>query len=389
LSELLEQLHKEDEEYFEEFHEPVSAKELSPEDILGFKLHESIVYVPGLHCPLPVASIYSLLPLYDSVIFPITSKYEGKKIENEEKFREIHVLSPDEITILARKGRIVPHFMQAFTDYDYNIVEPILEPGVPRISAAQSTLISYYGFCNIVQKDCDECKRQRDMVDSDYPELSSKDCSSCLAMLYNLGYREEISRLDSIIPQVCMAREIIISRNLNSVFQTHCPAGNKSLNMISGLPEESNFEFIVNGLGLNYVEQITLEDYVDVIDSKTTKAIRKIVSDLLKDPLTKKYQHRLSSKIYDFNQQVEELSERKTTNIYKAVSDMVTYGGSKFIERQTSNYVKLPQVGIKKGAEWIASKVVDIHSWLIGKDWTVAQIYRTKCKLDKCVEQAR
>jgi hypothetical protein len=386
---VLEELDKEDEEFYKEFHEPVSAGELSPEKIFGFKLPETRVYVPELRCPLPLPSIYSLLPLYDSVIFPIDLRFEsGKKIENAEMFRRVHGISPDEMAALARKGHVFPRFLTKFSNYDAKVIKPLLEPGIPRISAAQTKLVSFQGFCKLVQKDCQKCQRTHEQIEKDFPKLPHESCEDCLGLVYTLGYKNKLT-IEKIIPDVCMASQTVVSRNLNAVFQTNCPAGKKILGVISSLPEEKTLEYIVCGLGINYVTKIRLEDYVDILDTKTTKAMRKIVSEMLQDPIARKYSQRLNAKIFEFNQQIEELSESKTAKFYKAVSDLVVYGGSKFVEKQTKNYVKLPQEGVKKGAEWLASKVLDLHSWLTGKDWTIAQLYRTRCKLEKCMEPPR
>lgn len=387
---MLEDLDKEDEEFWKEFHEPVAAGDLAPEEIFGFKLPETRVYLPELRCPLPLTSIYTLLPLYDSVIFPIKPYFEKeKKIKNAKIFRRIHGLSPDEIATLARKGRVFPRFETKLSEFDAKLIKPLLEPGIPRISPAQARLVAFYGFCTLVQNDCQKCELTAKQAEKDFPKLHGKSCIGCLAVLYSLGYRNQVLTIGSIIPKVCMASQAVISRNLNAVFQTRCPVGKKALGMMSNLPEEQTLEYMLYGLGINYVPEIPLEDYVDILDTKTTKAVRKIVSEMLQDPIARKYRQRLSAKIFEFNQQVEELSESKTAKFYKAVSDLVIYGGNKFVEKQTKNYVKLPKESLKKGAEWLASKVLDLHSWITRKDWTIAQLYRTQCKLEKCMEPPR
>lgn len=256
-------------------------------------------------------------------------------------FRRIHGISPDEMATLARKGRVFPRFLTKFSDYDAKVIKPLLEPGIPRISAAQTKLVSFQNFCKLVQKDCQRCQRTHELIKKDFPQLPYKSCEDCLGLLYTLGYKNKLT-IEKIVPDVCMASQTVVSRNLNAVFQTNCPAGKKVVGVISSLPEEKTLEYIVDGLGINYVPQIRLEDYVDILDSKTTKAMRKIVSEMLKDPIVRKYNQRLNAKIFEFNQQVEALSENKTAKFYKAVSDLVVYGGNKFVERQTKNYVKVP-----------------------------------------------
>lgn len=386
---ILEDLDKEDEEFWKEFHEPVSTGELAPEEIFGFKLPQTRVYVPELRCPLSLTSIYTLLPLYDLVMFPIVPHFEKRKIRNAKVFRRIHGLSPEEIATLACRGRVFPRFVTKLSEFDAKLIKPLLEPGIPRISAAQTRLVAFYGFCTLVQNDCEKCGRAHKQAEKDFPKLPEESCIDCLTVLYCLGYRNKMLTIEKIIPEVCMASQTVISRNLNAVFQTRCPAGKKALSMMSSLPEEQTLEYIVYGLGINYMPEIPLEDYVDILDSRTTKAVRKIVSEMLQDPIVRKYRQRLSAKIFEFNRQIEELSESKTAKFYRAISDLVLYGGNKFVEKQTKNYVKLPKENLKKGAEWLASKVLDLHSWVTGRDWTIAQLYRTRCKLEKCMEPTR
>jgi hypothetical protein len=39
-----------------------------------------------------------------------------------------------------------------------------------------------------------------------------------------------------------------------------------------------------------------------------------------------------------------------------------------------------------KVSEWIASKLLDVHAKATGKDWPLAQIYKTRTKIGNCSE---
>lgn len=384
---LLEKLDKEDKKFADEFFQPVSSGNLNPEDILGFKLPKSRIFVPDRRCPIPIISLYTLLPLYDSIIFPIIPAIDKEKIKSVKAFSMVHGLSPDDIAVLAQKGRVYPRLAGSFSEFDAKLIKPLLEPGIPRVSQAQTHLITRYRLCDLVQSDCKKCEKNFKQARKDFPDESRESCIHCVAILHALGYREKLPTQEGITLTICMAKQIVTARNLDAVFQTECLAGRKSLGIVSELPESQTLEYMLQGIGINYVPEVSLEDYLDILDSKTTKAVRKIVNDILQDPIARKYQQRLSAKIFEFNQQIEELSKSKSAKFYRAISDLVLYGGSKFVERQTGNYVKLPKASLKKSAEWLASKVLDLHSWMTGKDWTIAQLYKARCKLDECKEE--
>jgi len=143
-------------------------------------------------------------------------------------------------------------------------------------------------------------------------------------------------------------------------------------------------DYILEGLKVRYTPSISLEHYVDIFDGKTSKALRRIVANLLSDPLSRKYKERLNAKICDLNQQVEELSEGKTAKIFDAVSDMALYGGKKFIESKSQKYIKIPRKGFIKLGEWLASKGIDLQAKVQRKDWSIAQLYKARCRLKRC-----
>jgi len=125
----------------------------------------------------------------------------------------------------------------------------------------------------------------------------------------------------------------------------------------------------VTGLNVKYTNDVDLQSYLSILDSKTTKAVREIVKRILADPFATKNTDRLSSEIFSYNKEIEEVA---------------VYGGNKFVERETKGLIKSGDKYLHKMQEWITSRLIDIHARVSGKDWTIAQLYKTRCRIEKC-----
>lgn len=291
------------------------------------------------------------------------------------------------MALAAQEGHVIPYFPANLSGYDAKLIEPLLEPGVPRINKQQMELIKRIGMCRFVEYDCKKCESLNKEVRKDFRNVEDASCYACLTLLYQYGYKAKKSAFEKVIPEACLSTRVIISRNLDAVFQTDCPVCKNSLSMMSGLPESQAIEYVCKGLKISYTSEIPLQSYLELLNGKATKAIRKTVYNILRDPYAEKYTHYLNAKIFEFNQQIQNLGQSRAAKFYKAISDLTIYGGSKFVEEQTRKYIKLPEKGIKNLAEWIASKALDLHARVTKKDWTIAQLYRLKCKLEKCREK--
>ena len=106
----------------------------------------------------------------------------------------------------------------------------------------------------------------------------------------------------------------------------------------------------------------------------------------MEDPYAVKYSERLNAKLCDLNEEIEEIGKTRWAKFYRAVSDIAVYGGSKYAEIQTGELIKPKTRDLHKTSEWIASKLLDVHARMTKKDWTLAQVYRTRAKMDKCME---
>jgi hypothetical protein len=110
------------------------------DELIGFKLQKSRCFVPRVLCNMVSYPVMSLIPLYDVVFVPIFSEFEiNKKTvkisgdKGEEMFKTLHGFTPTEIAMLSEKGRLIPYFVEKYVEYDERIVEPLLQPGIPRI----------------------------------------------------------------------------------------------------------------------------------------------------------------------------------------------------------------------------------------------------------------
>ena len=372
--------------------------------ILGFKTPSPSLMVPYNLCGLPMVSPFALLPLYSSVLFPVSpffgahdesGEYAHSKIRDKKTFRLVHGLSSEEMAFLAEKGRIIPCFMQNYVEYDEGTIKPLLEFGVPRLPRNISLVLEKGIINKKVVELGENFNEYLDLAQNDLSKIfgisdpkTLEICGHCLAKLYAQGMRDSIRTVDMHnIDFVCLVNSLPFSQAFGAVLHTECKWTKGIIADWSGLPKRASIESIVRGLKVMYGPNIPLESYLDILDSKTTKAVRIIVQRLLEDPLSRKYSERLSAKIFEVNQEVEELCKSRAAKLFSSVSDIVVYGGDKFIEQQSQKMIKMPKKGLQRIAEWIASKGVDVQARLTGKDWAIAQLSKARCKIESCTKE--
>lgn len=336
----------------------------------------------------------SLVPMYDAVLLPIHPNYwvsagtkvDERKISAVSVFKELHGLSPTDLKTLAEKGRVIPYFESFYSAYNPRIISPLLEPGVPRISPAQMASIRGAPMTWLMQeKEWNDTKRLACLDVSKLKFPKGEHCANCLSACYMIGLQDYFHGPTYKGPlTACFVSYALSVRLFDSVLQTECFIAEDILSNIGGLPMGLPMEYILEGLKVKYSPDIPLGQYVNIFDSKTSKALRRVVEKLLSDPLSKRFSHRLSARIYDLNQQVEELAEGKAVKIFETISDMAVYGGEKFIESQSQRFIKVPKKGLIKLAEWLASRGVDLQAKLYRKDWALAQLCKARCKLERC-----
>lgn len=348
---------------------------------------------------LPI-SPYAFLSMYDHLIYPISSHYDtsiGKRetstrINNEKMFQLAHGLHPNEIAYLAENDRLLPYFVHPYTEYDKNVIKPLLEPGIPRLSNQVFQALEYVVHLRNKRRLGDRFEQYAQVALKDIQDIFGvkdaigiKVCGNCLAGLYSQGLRDTfLQRKIKSLSYVCIGNSLPFSQTLGAVLETQCAKIDNLLQSWSRLPKEACIESVAKGLNVLYAKDIPLDVYLDIMDSKTTKAVRETTRKLLSDPMSRKYQERLDHKIFEVNQQVTELCKSKAVKIFGLVSDIVVYGGNKFLEHQTEKIVSVSDSRLRKVAEWFASKGVDFQARITGKDWAIAQLSKARCKLQKC-----
>ncbi|HSV49563.1 MAG TPA: hypothetical protein VLH35_04540, partial [Candidatus Acidoferrales bacterium] len=165
---------KENEQFFIEQQAATKKGSLTIGDILGFEIKESttfvsrsdcgIIFSPKI-CPATGMSLFSLLPLYDSILYPVLHFAEGKAI-TPSNFKEYNGLSYEDFVKLVYKRKVVPYFTQLYSKYDNELITPLLETGLPRISFYHLELVKYQGMCKKL-KNCEYCKTLYNQVMQD------------------------------------------------------------------------------------------------------------------------------------------------------------------------------------------------------------------------------
>ena len=405
----LEKIDAENEDFYKQSYDDVVSGNWSIKDIIGFELKGAKVFAPRMfcghlapsissYCPLvqkPGISILSLLPLYDTLIYPIQTHSAGTKL-SEKIFKTYYEISLSDFLMIAEQGRIIPYFVSAYKKYDVNLIQHFLEPGMPRISHSHMALIRRYGACKLVNGDCEKCKEEAAFAKKEVSKIVEevrfqRSCSVCLSLAYSTGVITD-KILQTSYPErtLCSVPDVLACRNLDAVLQTNCPSAMEALGLLTDFPETWNaVENIIDGLKVKYTPDLDFESYLELLDGKTTRAVRETTKRILEDPFAAKYSERLNSRIFAFNRELEEVARTRTAKFYQAVSDIAVYGGNKFVERQTQGYLRARKKNLQKISEWIASKLMDLHAKATGKDWTLAQLYRFRCKTEQCKKPSK
>ncbi len=393
----IERIDAENVQFFKEQIDDVEVGKLSVKDILGFNIDKSTVFIPEF-CPFLVmrksdsSAIFSLVPMYNTVIYPVYSSIEGI-IVNESNFQTINGMPLKDFLVFIEKGHIIPYFHTKYSNYDENLIRNFLEPGMPRISIQHMHLVRWLNsknFENNIQKlgvAKDVATAQKDLSNLlKQPEDSLISCAECLVAAYAMGIeKSKILGSTNTRRLLCGFMDIVASRNLNAVFKTSCKETEEALGLFAcndDFPEP--VDAIVKGLKVKYSPELDLESYLNLLDGKTTRAIRQITSNIMEDPFSIKYSEHLSSKIFEYNQEIEEVGRSRAARFYQAVSDIAVYGGNEYVSRQTNALVKANKNNLNRASELIASKLIDIHAKVTGKDWTIAQLYKTRCNIERC-----
>jgi hypothetical protein len=147
-----EKIDQENSQFFNEMIDKVEHGKSNIKEILGFDIEGAAVFIPRVPCahisPTPrdcksaadgVLSLFSLAPIYDTVIYPIDAG-TNDGVLNENTFKAFNNISLEDFLVFVEKKRIVPYFSKRYQKFDKDFIGKFLELGLPRISSAPSLL---------------------------------------------------------------------------------------------------------------------------------------------------------------------------------------------------------------------------------------------------------
>lgn len=392
----------ENEEFYRQSIEKVEKGEYSIKEILGIDLKSPTVFIPRVNCRFiapsgnitknssELSAIFSLAPVYDTVICPIRTSFLETKV-SESNFKVANGISLEELITFIERGRVIPYFEGDLQYYDQNLIKHFLEPGLPRFSRLHIELVRKHNLCGFASGDCKKCasftkSALKDIRKSEGYTKSLDDCAPCLSSLYLRGLeKRNIPKDPRYQSLLCALVDIITATNMGAVYKSSCITGKNALSAFSQMTQDTEtIEAVVTGLKVKYSPELELESYLELLDGKTTRAIREIINRVMQDPFATKYSERLNAKIFEFNREIEEVGKSRVAKFYQAVSDIAVCAGSRYIESQAQSIVRINKNNKQVASEWIASKLVDAHARVTGKNWAFVQLYKVRCKIEKC-----
>lgn len=370
----------------------------SIKELMGFHFQVPSVLTPKLKCPHNTAitetnssSIFSLTPLYNTIIYPIYEEYNDITL-TEKTFHEMTGISLKDFMVFVEKGRIIPYFQRTYARYDPEFIKVFLEPGLPRISYYHMLLLRQQNNCKAMNRRCDECALLQEKSFNELKPLikrsddgETRGCAACFSMLLASGVNKDaILKSQQVGTTICSLVEASIAKNMGTALKTNCTIAKNALDLLSAQTNPEILDAIVKGLKVSYSPDLDLESYLNLLDGKTTKAIKQITEKILSDPFAREYTDVLNAKLFEYNREIEEVSKSRSAKFYHAISDIAVYSAKKAVENAIQSDVKIEKKTLHESSEWIGSKLMDAQAKVTGKDWTIAQIYRMRCKLSDC-----
>lgn len=427
-------------EYSNEILKKKDLSNLDTKDILGFRSPKGVnAFLPYIKC-VPVTALF---PIYDTLIVGIrkVKKIDALKIEIG--------LSFNEIVQLAQKEKIV-----LFLDVDCflcleemaPVIQQLVDNNVPfflggsqadllALKAAEPVGIDFDAgyklvkdFSAIIETERDKKLREtlRAMVqkagkDPSQVEITSSTSpvricsmitptSKYVRQLIDVGKigqsREEVLALAS---KLYMAPMFFLAKAFGSTLSTNVGCKYMSQEKVTGkvLPDQPlpdfldpfELEFIEKKLRIAYSDNIPLTEYIELFDSNTTEAIRKLLRKIILDAHTKSTSViALQNTLNEYNQQVDELINRSTrkAKIVFATSDIVksNIGAIRMvIEGVAKKYLNTPEKAWdcmvvpekyrNSMSKWLGNKAVRLESLLTGVAPDVIHLYHVRTCLEK------
>jgi hypothetical protein len=251
----IKRIDEENENFYKEIASHAEHGSISVKDILGFNLEGAKVFIPRVACSdlnpskgicpatnevKGISNIFSLAPVYDTLIYPI-SPYGNR---DPDFFKKVNNVSLDDFLLFVEKKHIIPYFPVPYDSYDKNFILNFLQPGLPRISCVHLDLLSLINACRVVSNDCKKCTADYKSAKEDIVKIGKRftgeegpeSCARCLQVLYSAGIkREQFLKTATTGFSICALKDILVSRNVDAVVRTNCNIAQDALGLFTGL----------------------------------------------------------------------------------------------------------------------------------------------------------
>lgn len=411
-------------------------RDVSTKDILGFEVPKAAnAYVPYIRC----VPITTLLPLYDRLIVGIP------KIEKISHVHQRLGMNLEDIFALAHAKRLV-----ILVDVDCvecleemsTVVQELVDNDVPVFFAHPQEQLLALKAAETVGVDYDEGKR----IGKEYTEvvevphlgnapfddlMRRKIQAGEFAIFpYPLGicskikptaeYLREVIALakkgesheyvQALVERLYMVPHLLSAKMLNSNLSTN--VGCRHLYGLEGevgdsLPthepveyfDPAKLEFIERKLRIAYSDDISLKDYAQAFDSKTTGVMRGILHKMISHegnweiPFTK-----LQELVGEYNESVGQLATRRTkkAKVLYATSDILRSNAEAIkilVAGVAEKYLGVPDkawdcVGLpiqyrRSALNWLRDRTTGLESKLAGVSPDMIHLYHTRTCLDR------
>lgn len=410
---------------------------VSAKDVLGFDIPKgATVFLPHIRC-VPTTA---LLPFYDTLVVGIPH------FKNLNDIRAITGLTLEEIIALSHKGKLILYF-----DVDCPLclvdMSPLIEKLIDNnvkffFSVLQSTVLclkvaspigvdikageqliessqwdsedrrTLTGYCNYLKKLGFTDFRQAYLV---FPHqlLTSMVKPTAEYVKYLNDAEEKIPYELNVLlnNRLKITPDLLLSRAFSSNFST-----NVNCRYFSGIDAKSKptvpttdagieqidsftLDFLERKLSIAYSNNMSLNDYSDLFDSKVTTSLRRLVKKIALDASSnlKPIIH-LQNSINEYNRQVEELALRSTkrAKVVYATSDILKSNGQAIkllMEGVSEKYLNTPEKAWSCAvlpnkyrndiSQWLKDKALNVESKLAGVSPEVIQLYRTQTCITK------
>lgn len=410
---------------------------LSTRDILGFEPPKGAnVFLPYIKC----VPITTLLPLYDTLIVGIP------KIEKVSRIQDATGLTFDNIVMLAQKGKLVlllnvdcveclkemSSVVQQFVDNNVPLFFAGHQETLLALKAAESVGIDFQEGKKIIGQYSELIEDQKtkelrkklhafakrvhqpppEVYESTYPMQSCsriKPTAEYLRQVIEIGQRGESPEyLQALVGRLFMIPKLLMARMFHSTLSTNITCRHlheiekdfgKSLKPKSPhYFDPTKLEFIEKRLQIAYSEDIPLDEYAEIFDSKTTSAVRKTITTIMSETASRKSFIALQNSITDYNQQISELARRKSkrAKIVYAISDilrsnaeaikMLLMGAAEKylnVSQKAWDCIVLPKRYRRSVSSWLEQKTVGVESRLADVSPDVLHLYRVRTCVEK------